>query len=246
MCRFQFQPVKLANVHIPLNVSSSHDESLAYGMENGKRNIEFEFFAPSRRHLHCNKHVFAVSELCDGPWSVVASSQRKLKISKSIEYAVRTSRTRQSTNWRLVYLLKVASKVQKRSTPSSSDDDHEHDDFVVGSSAWTVVAYDVRIHHWYANTCWNWSCFIPTLQEQREKPKITDLDVRINIEWVPFMPFESSAFFGRHAVYLSSWSASSAQRKRISQTVDCCSAAATLQGHCRSERVTLDYGSGSC
>lgn len=91
-------------------------------------NWNFVFFVAIGTASPLQQHVFAVSEVCDGPWSAVASSQRKLEISKSIEYTV-ASKTRQSTNCRLVYLLKVANKVQKRSTPSSSDDDHEHDDF---------------------------------------------------------------------------------------------------------------------
>lgn len=52
VCRFEFKPVELAKVHIPLNVSASHGESLAYGMENGKEILN-SYYSPSGRHLSC-------------------------------------------------------------------------------------------------------------------------------------------------------------------------------------------------
>lgn len=123
MCRFEFKPVEIANVHIPLNVSSSHGESLPYEMENGKEILN-SYYSPSGRHLSCISNMMSLLCAISGvvwcaqrsaKWPMTTTLPRKFEISKSIVYVFVAAKTWRSTNWRLAWsiYLKLRIKCKK-------------------------------------------------------------------------------------------------------------------------------------
>lgn len=136
------------------------------------------------------------------------------------------ARTWRSTNWRLAWsiYLKLWVKCKKGQRHHTIMRWRRRTMVRPLESIASTSTYCPTIYIYIRNTCW-YDCSVlhAYFKQQREKPKITDLDVRINIEWVPFMPFETSAHFGWHTVYLSSRSMSNgAAKEYVSQTVDCC------------------------